>query len=66
VLNGARRRDVVEAYLARRGIAVRSPVLRGHAALPYFGDGKPLRRFPAVIAPVLAPKRLIAKRASHL
>jgi putative DNA primase/helicase len=47
---------VVDAYLDRRGIAVRSPVLLGHARCPYFDDGRRfVGNFPAVVAPILGP-----------
>ena len=49
----ARQPEVVNAYLARRGLTVTSPVLRGHAACPYFDDGRHLvGRYPAVVAPI--------------
>jgi putative DNA primase/helicase len=47
--------DVVDQYLRRRGLAVSSPVLRGHGACPYFADGRISGRYPAVVAPILAP-----------
>jgi putative DNA primase/helicase len=53
VLTEARRPDLVDAYLDRRGIAARSPVLLGHHALPYFDGNKMLGRFPAVVAPIM-------------
>lgn len=47
---------VVDAYLARRGLTARSPVLRGHRGCLYFQeDGEPAGRFPAIIAPILGP-----------
>jgi putative DNA primase/helicase len=46
---------VVDHYLRRRGLAVSSPVLRGHGACPYFADGRILGRYPAVVAPIVAP-----------
>jgi putative DNA primase/helicase len=49
------RPDVVDRYLRRRGLAVSSPVLRGHDACPYFVDGRILGRYPAVVAPIIAP-----------
>jgi putative DNA primase/helicase len=48
--------SVVDAYLTRRGIAVRSPVLLGHARCPHFDDERRLvGHFPAVVAPILGP-----------
>jgi putative DNA primase/helicase len=46
---------VVETYLARRGLAETSTVLRGHPALSYFKEGRLIGRFPAVVAPILGP-----------
>src|SRR5262252_7684935 len=47
---------VVDAYLDRRGIAARSPVLQGHHRCPYFDDDRRLiGHFPAVVAPILGP-----------
>src|SRR5215831_17557478 len=41
---------ILEAYLTRRGLTARSPVLRGHARCPYFNDDYRLvGRFPAVV-----------------
>ncbi len=54
-LADATRPEVVAQYLRRRGLAVSSPVLRGHGACPYFTDGRILGRYPAVVAPILAP-----------
>src|SRR5207249_1306046 len=47
---------VVDAYLDRRGIAGRSPILQGHARCPYFNDRKQfVGHFPAIVAPLLGP-----------
>jgi putative DNA primase/helicase len=47
---------VALAYLARRGLTITSPILRGHQACPYFGaDHRLVGRFPAVIAPIVGP-----------
>ncbi len=48
---------VVDAYLAKRGLSVGSPVLRGHPRCLYFGtdDRRPIGRYPAAIAPVVGP-----------
>jgi putative DNA primase/helicase len=55
LLADANHPDVVDHYLRRRGLAVSSLVLRGHSACPYFADGRVSGRYPAVIAPILAP-----------
>ncbi len=55
VLANATRPAVVEAYLAHRGLAVRSPVLRGHPALAYYQENCCLGRFPAMVAPIIGP-----------
>ncbi len=46
---------VVSSYLASRGLSVSSPVLFGRRACPYFDGQEIIGRFPAVVAPVLAP-----------
>jgi putative DNA primase/helicase len=49
--------DVVEAYLDRRGISARSPVLQGHRRCPYFDDDRRLvGHYPALVAPILGPE----------
>jgi putative DNA primase/helicase len=53
---GADAAPVVTSYLQSRRIAVSSPVLVGHPACAYFDERRRLvGRFPAVVAPVLAP-----------
>jgi putative DNA primase/helicase len=56
--------SVSAAYLARRGLGVTSPVLRGHSQCMYFEEvpnpgGKKqyklVGRFPAVVAPIIGP-----------
>jgi len=55
-LDEARQREVVDAYLTRRGLGVTSPVLRGCSRCPYYDDARNLiGRFPAIIAPVIGP-----------
>jgi putative DNA primase/helicase len=55
-LTEANRPDLVENYLARRGLAVTSPALRGHPNLPYFDEqGRSIGHFPAVVAPIIGP-----------
>jgi putative DNA primase/helicase len=50
----ADRPDIVSSYLVRRGLAVSSPVLRGHPSLPYVDDDNRLiGHFPAVVAPIV-------------
>lgn len=44
---------VVTAYLARRGLAVSSAVLRGHPRCAYYENRKWLGVFPAVVAPIV-------------
>lgn len=48
--------EVVDSYLGRRGLGVRSAVLRGHRRCPYYDDKRRLvGRYPAVVAPILGP-----------
>jgi len=47
--------EVVDAYLKRRGIEARSPVLLGSACHPYFADKHLVGHYPAVLAPVIGP-----------
>jgi putative DNA primase/helicase len=52
----ARSPEVVDAYLARRGLHASSPILRGDARCPYFDDDRRLiGRYPAVVAPITGP-----------
>jgi putative DNA primase/helicase len=52
----ANKPEIVSAYLAERGITASSPVLRGHPACDYYDQDHGLvGRFPAVVAPILAP-----------
>jgi putative DNA primase/helicase len=54
LLAEAKHPEIVAAYLTRRGLAVASSVLRGHACCPYYDEGHRLiGRFPAIIAPIL-------------
>jgi putative DNA primase/helicase len=55
LLAEARRPEVVADCLARRGLAVSSPVLRGHPRCPYWTDHKVVTYHPAVIAPIVGP-----------
>jgi putative DNA primase/helicase len=56
LLDEANDPGVVDRYLTKRGLAVDSPVLRGHPRCPYFNDDHRLiGRYPAVIAPVAGP-----------
>jgi putative DNA primase/helicase len=55
LLREATQPEVVETYLARRGLAARSPVLRGHARCPYYDGRELIGHFPAVIAPIVGP-----------
>jgi putative DNA primase/helicase len=55
-LDAATSSSVVDAYLTRRGLSVRSPVLRGDPRCPYFdSEGKRIGRYPAVLAPIIGP-----------
>lgn len=46
--------NVVENYLTKRGLKVRSPVLKGFRACAYYDPaGNLVGRFPAVIAPII-------------
>lgn len=56
LLSGANSPEIVGSYLRSRGIAVSSPTLLGHPACAYFDeDHRIAGRFPAVVAPILAP-----------
>jgi putative DNA primase/helicase len=56
LLRLANKPEIVSAYLAERAIAASSPVLRGHPACNYYDhDHGLVGRFPAVVAPILAP-----------
>ena len=47
---------VVDRYLVRRGLSVRSAVLRGHPRCQYFDADRKLQgRHPAVVAPIIGP-----------
>jgi len=53
ILREAQHPDVVDAYLARRGLRVISEALKGHWRCPYFSDeGSLVGTYPAVIAPI--------------
>lgn len=55
-LADAKRPEVAERYLRRRGLSVTSPVLRGDSRCPYFNDDRQLiGHFPAMIAPIIGP-----------
>jgi putative DNA primase/helicase len=55
-LADARNPEVADSYLARRGLAISSPVLRGDARCPYFNEDRQLvGRYPAVVAPITGP-----------
>jgi len=56
----ANKPEIVPAYLANRGIAASSAVLRGHPACDYFDDDhRFVGRFPAVVAPIVAPNGML-------
>jgi putative DNA primase/helicase len=55
LLGEAQQREVIHAYLDRRGLGVSSAVLRGHPKLAYYDGGRFVGRFPAVLAPIIGP-----------
>ena len=55
LLGEAQHREVIHAYLDRRGLGVSSAVLRGHPKLAYHDGDRFVGRFPAVLAPVIGP-----------
>jgi putative DNA primase/helicase len=55
LLGEAQQREVIYAYLDRRGLGVSSAVLRGHPKLAYYDGDRFVGRFPAVLAPVIGP-----------
>lgn len=55
LLEQARDQSIVDAYLARRGLSVSSPVLRGHRACAYYEGRDYVGKFPAVVAPIIGP-----------
>jgi putative DNA primase/helicase len=55
LLSQARRPEIVEEYLRRRGLSVTSPVLLGHPSCPYYGERELVGRYPAVVAPIIGP-----------
>jgi putative DNA primase/helicase len=56
LLEEANQPEVVTAYTVRRGLNATSPVLRGHKQCPYYDDDRHfIRRFPAIIAPIIGP-----------
>jgi putative DNA primase/helicase len=47
---------VADAYLTRRGLTARSPVIRGHRRCPYYDDDHRLiGRYPALVVPIVGP-----------
>jgi putative DNA primase/helicase len=60
--------ELVAAYVASRGIATSSAVLRGHPACEYFDDDhRFVGRFPAVLAPILtADGKLVCAHRIYL
>lgn len=55
ILRGADAPEVVDGYLERRGIAIRSPVLRGVRRLAHWVDGRLTAHLPAIVAPIIGP-----------
>ncbi|GEP60933.1 toprim domain-containing protein [Reyranella soli] len=68
LLRLANKPEIVSAYLAKRAIAASSPLLRGHPACDYYDQDRGLvGRFPAVVAPVVAPDgKLISAHRIYL
>jgi phage/plasmid primase-like uncharacterized protein len=60
--------DPVALYLRRRGLeGPRPEVLKLHAGLPYWHDGKKIGTFPVMVAPVTAPDgRLVTLHRTYL
>jgi putative DNA primase/helicase len=47
---------LADAYLTRRGLTARSPVIRGHRRCPYYDDDHRLiGRHPALVVPIVGP-----------
>jgi putative DNA primase/helicase len=47
---------VADAYLTRRGLTARSPVIRGHRSCPYYDDNyRLIGRYPALVVPIVGP-----------
>lgn len=55
LFSGSSDDGVISRYLTSRGLSVSSPVLFGRRACPYFDGQEIIGRFPAVVAPVVAP-----------
>jgi putative DNA primase/helicase len=55
LFNGVSDDKVVSGYLISRGLSVSSPVLFGRRVCSYFDGQNLIGRFPAIVAPVLAP-----------
>lgn len=55
LLSGSRDDDIVTGYLRSRGLSVSSPVLFGRRFCPYYNEAGLIGRYPAIIAPVIAP-----------
>ena len=53
----ANRPEVVDAYLSRRGLVARSPVLLGHPRCAYYDEDRKrlVGCYPAVVAPIIGP-----------
>jgi putative DNA primase/helicase len=48
--------EIADAYLTRRGLSARSPVIRGHRYCPCYDDDHHLiGRYPALIVPIVGP-----------
>jgi putative DNA primase/helicase len=64
LIAGATRPDIIDTYLKKRGLTVRSRALLGHPACQYFNDdGEFVGYLPAVIAPITAPDGTVVSAA---
>ena len=57
LIREANRPEVVDAYLSRRGLVARSPVLLGHPRCAYYDEDRKrlVGCYPAVVAPIIGP-----------
>jgi putative DNA primase/helicase len=55
IMAEANRPEIADAYLRSRGLTATSSVLLGHPGCPYYNGGEFVGRYPAVIAPIVAP-----------
>lgn len=55
LLEQCRSPQVVNDYLAHRGLTVTSEVLKGHSSLAYYEEDRKTGVYPAMVAPILGP-----------